>query len=243
MKNKFALTTFAAGLALAASNVQAEVPLALDVHAGTLGGGVGLTIGVREKLNVRIGGSFFSYSTETEGEDDNPNDGVGSLEYDGDLDLSNGHILADWHPFSGGFRLSGGLLLNGNEFSAAAQCNQNQCEVGDQTFEDDDLGRITAATDFDSVAPYLGIGWGNAVAAGSPWGFQAELGVVFQGEANIQLNQEGGCQGTVGTVQGQAACRAQVRAELDREQNEINDDLDEFDIYPLLSIGISYRFR
>lgn len=240
MKKSLLLSVCALGLSATAA--QADVPLALDLHAGTLGGGLGLTIGINDKLNARVGGSFFSISADAEGDDD-PNTAGSALSFDGDLDLASGQVLADWHPFSGGFRISGGLFLNGNEFSASARCNDtaNGCEVGGQNFSAADIGVISAVSDFDSVVPYVGIGWGNAVEKNKTWGFQADLGVVFQGETNIQLSQQGGC--VTGNAAQQAQCRSDVDNQLAEEQRQINDDLDEFDIYPLLSIGVTYRFR
>jgi hypothetical protein len=113
-----------------------------------------------------------------------------------------------------------------------------QVTIGNITYQASDLGSLTGLVDFDSVAPYLGIGWGNAVSADKKWGFTADLGVVFQGSPNIDLNATLGS-----TAAANGVTQAQLDAEVAREEANLTDDLDDFDVYPVIAFGASYRFK
>jgi hypothetical protein len=61
--------------------------------------------GFTPNFGVRAGFNYFSYGYDATESD---------VSYDLELELKNFAILADWHPFEGAFRLSGGILINGN---------------------------------------------------------------------------------------------------------------------------------
>ena len=59
-----------------------------------------------------------------------------------------------------------------------------------------------------------------------------DLGVVFQGEPEVNLQSVG----------GSFSDNPLLIAEVEREEQELQDDADEFDLYPVISLGLSYRF-
>jgi hypothetical protein len=80
--------------------------------------------------------------------------------------------------------------------------------------------------------PYFGIGWGNAVAKGSALSLSVDVGVIFQGAPNVTLTTEG----------TDASIQSQVDAQLAIEKAELEQDLDDFKLYPVVNIGATYRF-
>jgi hypothetical protein len=139
-------------------------------------------------------------------------------------------LLLDWHAFDNGFRFTAGALANNNEITAESKISGATVEVGDSVFTSDQVGRLEGDISFDSLAPYLGIGWGRAVADGLSVSF--DLGVVFQGEPEVNLQSVG----------GSFSDNPLLIAEVEREEQELQDDADEFDLYPVISLGLSYRF-
>jgi hypothetical protein len=140
--------------AMAAASISLAQGVALAPKVGTTGIGVDLTIGLARFLNLRVGAqSYTRRETRRERE----------IEYDADLKLLSGEILLDLHPGGRGFRISGGAIVNGNEVTAISSedavytINGVQYPVGL-------VGRLRGRIDTNDVAPYLGIGWGNAVA-------------------------------------------------------------------------------
>lgn len=104
MLGKIATGIAVAGL-LSASSAYGE-GVSVGVKAGTLGAGVELEAQMTQTLSGRLGLNYFSYSYDGT-EDD--------IKYDFDATLQTVGALLDWHPFSNGFRISAGVMINGNE--------------------------------------------------------------------------------------------------------------------------------
>ncbi len=192
-------------------------PVGVGIKAGTLGGGVEVTIRMTEKLNFRVGGNKFSHD-ETATEDD--------IEYDMEIDLASAAALLDYHPFGGGFRLTAGALFNGNEINIKSTTAASY-DIGG-TIYNAQPGDVTGVIDFKSVAPYASLGWGNAVGKDSNFSFSCELGVVFQGKPKVDL--------TTNVALGVA------QAEVEQEERNLQESLDKYEYYPVASLGISYHF-
>jgi hypothetical protein len=136
--------------------------------------------------------------------------------------------LLDIHPFGGGFRVSGGGMLNKNEIQLRANLDRT-VEIDDQEFSLSDFkGEVT----FEEMAPYLGIGYGNAVGADGRWHFSCDFGVMFQGEPKVSAS----------ATASNPAIQPIVDEALDREVADLQDDANAFKYYPVISAGVSFRF-
>jgi len=196
---------------------------AVGPKVGTTGIGADLTIGLTRSLNLRLGAQGYTRS-ETRRERE--------IEYDADLKLLSGEILLDLHPGGRGFRISGGAVVNGNEVTAISSegavytINGVQYPVGL-------VGRLRGRVDTNDVAPYLGIGWGNAVAPGGRWRFALDAGAFYQGKPKVSLTAEPLIPALVPPGFAQ---------DLEAERRKIEDDIDSYTIYPVLAVGVTYRF-
>lgn len=209
------LVAYPAGPAQAASGV------ALTAKAGTLGLGLDLSARLGSRFNLRVGGNAFTYDTEDEASD---------VDYDLELDLSSINLLLDWHPTGGGFRVTAGALINSNRIAATAVLEPGTTvEIGDVDYPAEALGDLTGEVSFDDLAPYLGIGFGNPFSSSGRVRFFLELGVVFQGTGEVSLEASDPL-GIPGLEQ-----------ELAKEEQEFQDDIDQFDLYPVVAIGLSVR--
>ena len=81
MKRKAVIASVLMGATAPGSTGVASADTALALQAGTLGVGAALAIGLTEKLNLRLGYSFFDYSTTLEDTD---------VTYDAELQLLAG---------------------------------------------------------------------------------------------------------------------------------------------------------
>jgi len=200
---------------------------------GTLGAGLDLTYKLTPKLNTRfnINGASADY--------DEIEDGVA---YKGSLDLFSAGALLDYHPFGNGFRLSAGLYNNRNKIEASSTDSQD-AEIGDTTYTID--GTLDSSVGFKSTAPYLGIGWGNAVKGFKNWHFSVDAGVLFQGSPESVLTGTGKATpvGGVYDVDTVNIADADFQQELQTEQENLNDELKDFKEYPVFSMGLSYSFK
>jgi len=206
---------------LVSANAFAE-GVALGVKAGTGGLGIGLTAAIAPYLNVRAEYNGLSYDRS---------DTLDDVDYDALMDLSLLGLLADWHPFSGGFRVTAGVYQNGNEFRLEGTLIPgNTYDIGDTQYTALPGDQLNATVDFNSAAPYLGLGWGNAVAASKHWGFNIDLGVMFQGTPKADLEAKGVLANPV------------FANDVATEEQNLNDEIKDFTVYPLISAGISYQF-
>jgi hypothetical protein len=200
----------------------ASAGVGVSAKIGTLGYGGDLTVGVLPQLNVRAGFNTFSFAINTR------DDSEGATKISADLDLQTIPILLDWHPYAGGFRVSAGMVVNNNEVSLYAVPGDtvkiNDVEYGLQHLD----GKAT----FNQVAPYLGIGAGNAADTSSHLHFSCDFGVMFQGEANIELH----------ATASNPALQTILDADVEQQRKTSEDDVSVFKFYPVIAIGLSYTF-
>lgn len=224
MKNLILATTALAG-ALAMSTATAAPAISAEV--GTTGLGLHLTLPVSANLNSRIGFNVFSFDTSRSTDD---------AEYDAKLKLNTIDALLDYHPMTGsGLRLTGGLVYNNNRIDVTARpTGSSTYTFNGNLYNASQVGEVDGRIDFRKVAPYLGFGWGNAPGSRSGWSFTSDFGVMFQGSPNTSLTNRN-CTLDV------ALCN-RLAGDLEAENRELQDDADSFRFYPVVRIGVSYRF-
>lgn len=191
------------------------------IGAGTLGGKIQLAQSLTRNTTLRLeyNGANHDINGETNG-----------VDYDLDLELSSVGLLFDWHAFSNSFRFTLGGLYNDNSINAASRLSNTTFEVGNMMFTSAQVGRLEGDITFKSFAPYLGFGWGRAAHEG--YSFNLDLGLVLQGNPETNLRSIGG------TLSNNAI----LLNEIETEERELQDDLGDFDLYPVISLGVSYTF-
>jgi hypothetical protein len=207
---------------LAASPAAAQLDeWAIGVKAGTLGVGGELTTDLLPGVNLRGSLQWLDLNLEAEFE---------GIDYDVDLSFFNPLVLLDWYPFGGAFRLSGGALFNGMNIDLEATSNQ-AIELDGTVYTPSEYGTLRGKADFQPVAPYVGIGFGNAVSRNQHWGLALDLGVAFIGPADVTLS-----------ATGPIATNPTFQAQLAQEEEDIEDELHNYQFYPVLSLTLTYRF-
>ena len=199
--------------------------LALGVRLGTTGAGVELTKSLSPRLNARLGGNLLGshgYSAERS-----------DVSYDLTLTPRSGAALLDFHPGGGAFRMSAGVLYNKARIDGDAQTSGTYT-IGGATYTGADVGTLRAEIRYRrSLAPCLGLGFGNAVGRGRRLTVSVDTGIAFQGSPVTRL-----------TTTGPISNDAQFQAELARERGEVDEELRKgyYKYYPILAIGAAYRF-
>ena len=196
-----------------AAAVQAK-DIGATAETGTSGVGVHIVVPIKEQLNARFGFNALNhtYSTNTN-----------SAHYDVFLRPRALDALLDYYPAAGAFRVTGGLVYNtNNKYDVIGTPLAARRYTFDGTIE------------FNKVAPYLGIGWGNAVAKDKGWGFTADVGVLFQGSADTSLANPG--------CTASAAVCTRLANGLAAENEALQDKVNKFKYFPVLRVGVSYRF-
>jgi hypothetical protein len=215
----------AAALLTLAGAAQAQVGLTADL--GTTGAGVHLVVPMESNLNGRFGvnGLNHDFNRTTDG-----------VEYTIKGKLRTVDILFDWYVSSGSsFHVTGGLVYNGNKFNAAAGADTlGKYTLNGHTYTAADVGVLSGRIDYRKAAPYLGIGWGNALDKSQRWNVSADLGAFYQGRPNVQL-------ASIGCVTSKDICNGIVN-DVAAERLQLLNDVDKLKFYPVLRASIGYRF-
>lgn len=194
----------------------------LTPKIGTQGFGADAGYQFNDMFKARLNANYFSLSHDSEIED---------VDYEADLSNLTIGLLGDWHPWRNGFRLTAGAyLLDFNADVDAKLSDNKDYTIGDNTYSAAELGSISADVDWNDVAPYVGVGWGTDGTTNSGWAFCADLGAMYIGKPSLSYSATG------------AASNPMLAADIEREKNKVEDDIDRFQWYPVLSIGATYRF-
>ena len=194
----------------------------VGAKVSTLGVGADIVGRINDSLNLRIGLQGFVYDVSETYVD---------IDYDADLELFSGMLLADVFPFGNNFRISAGLMLNQNEVKMTGKPTNHTYTIDGRAYPSALVGNLTGTVDFNTVAPYVGIGYGGAFSDQSNWSLFCDLGVLFQGSPNVTYGAD-----------GILSYNPIFQAHLEQERKELEDELDKYEFYPVLSLGVTYKF-
>jgi hypothetical protein len=196
--------------------------IAVGAKVGTLGLGADLSLPiVPDRLNLRLSGNYLNYSY---------NGTANDIDYKFTLDFKMAMLLADWHPFANNFRISGGLVRNNSKLKLDGTPT-DEVKIGDHKYPPELVGTLTGQLDFEKAAPYVGIGFGNAIGPyEQTWSFVFDLGVIIQMfDATLAAS-------------GPASVLPEFQADIQKEEQKLQNSLDQFKIYPVLQFGLAYHF-
>ena len=220
--------SFFALAALAASiSAHAQVGAAVTADFGTTGAGVHLVVPMESKLNGRFGANYFKHDFEKRS---------GLVDYKLDGKLATFDVLFDWYALSNSsFRLTGGVLYNGTRFNATGVPGAGgKFSFNGNSYSTTDIGSLKGDVTFRRAAPYLGIGWGNALTPNKRWNFGADIGAFWQGKATVNLIP-------YGCTTSNAVC-GQLAKDVAVEELRLQDEASDYKIYPVLRASVSYSF-
>jgi hypothetical protein len=224
------------GAILAASGVflattlgsgSANADVGIGLRGGTMGFGIDFDIGMTEKLNARLAYNFFEYDDTVEDTD---------VTYDSTLKIGSFSALLDWHVAGGGFRLSAGAVTSGPKFEVVGTPTSGTYEIGNNTYTASQVGDLRGEVEIgSSVAPYIGLGYGNVVGKNHRVTFLFDLGAIYGGTPDVNLAARCGASLT-------ATQCARLQSDVQVEIQEIKDEMTTLKWYPVLNLGIGIRF-
>lgn len=188
----------------------------VEAHTGSMGTGgeVGVDFGP-----IRVRGHFSRY-------DFSENDVWSGTRYGVSTRLGGSGVLVDLAPWDGSFFISAGLFINDVRIDAASE--QGDFDIGGQTVHD---ARIFGKAEFSERVPWLGFGWRffhNGEKRGL--GGSVDIGAWFNGEPEVEVWTD------------QPAFDAHNRRAIEQEEEEIEDDIRNGDILPVIKVGVMYYF-
>lgn len=212
--------------------------VAVGVKISTLGPGIEAATPLTRYLNLSGGFNMFRYDRSFSSN---------GVNYDGELRLSSAELHVDYFPFRrGGFHVSpGALIYNGNQVTAAASIpGGTTFTLNHVDYASDPSNPVTGTPklDFVKAAPMILAGFGNLVPRTKHFSVPVEFGIVFQGAPQIGLNLTGNVCDTTGTNCRSIASDPVVQSNIQAQENKYKSDLNVMKYYPIISIGIGYKF-
>lgn len=195
------------------------------VQVGAPGVVVGYAMTVNEKLGLRADAGTTGSINRTHS--------ISGVGFDTKAKYDRFGLFADYFPFTGRFRLTGGLTLN----KAQLDLNSKFDGVSSITINGHDVTPATsdyynARFNFPTVMPYVGIGWGHQ-ARSAGMGFVADVGVSI-GKAKYTPDTN-----IVGKTYNSYTI---TQTDMDAKTDEINDKIGRLTLLPSASIGVNYRY-
>jgi hypothetical protein len=223
------------GLIFCAGSAQA-IDVGVGAKAGINGVGLDLSFGLTKNVNLRFSGAAI----DIEGEDETVtvgDDGAeGDIDAELDFDYGSTSVFLDWHLLGGGFRLTAGMFKNNGAADFSGTLLSNIVIDGEALATDDISGSIGGEVSLsESYQPYIGIGWGRGAGGKGGLSFSADIGVALL-DTSVDFDATVNAGGTNGLNQ----------ADLDRRlaqlEKDAEDDLDDFELWPVFAIGLNYAF-
>lgn len=189
---------------------------------GTTGGAVEGQVKVNELFQLRAGANYLAFDETID---------VDDISYDGVVDFSGFGAFVDVHPFGGSFFLTGGAYTGAKEIDLTATSDVS-VDIGGVPFTPAEYGRLEGDVSFDDLAPFVGLGFDTTFEGSGNWGFSLVAGAALFGSGDVSLESVGGSRSNDPIVQ----------AAIDQEIQDIEDEIEDYELWPVLQVGLSYRF-
>jgi hypothetical protein len=192
----------------------------LAFRAGTPGLGAQADVLLWSHLGVRAGFNDVRFSL---------NHSIQDVAFDGKLGLETIPILADIYPWArGSFHLTGGVVVNKNQFSATGQPTSNGTYTfNGNTYDSAQVGTLAAKVTYPTSA-YVGLGWGSP-AQKSRVAFIFDLGAII-GTPTFTLTSTN------------PTNNAQLASDIQEQQAKSQHDVQKYaKVYPVIDLGLAVR--
>ena len=212
------------------------VEIGVGVKAGTIGGGVEISVALTQTVNARV--SLTSMDVDDETETIEIGDAGSTADIDAVLGLDFGAtaLLFDWYVFDGTFHLTAGFMKNDTKLSFSGSLLNGVILDGQALDPSDINGDIGGSISLgESFQPYLGVGWGRKAGDGGGLALTAEIGVALL-DPKADLTADVNIGGTNGLDQ------AELDARIKSAESDANDDLSQLEAWPVITIGLNYGF-
>lgn len=218
-----------ATVAVAPARARTETNTSIGLRVGTAGVGLDVAHLLGDHIGVRVGASYLT-ANHTRTIDDA---GVGIVRWAMTVKGTSFSGLLDLYPGRRGvFRLSAGAIRTPLKGSAVGTIVSAGYIMNNRSYNASEVGNLLASGGYLGVLPYAGIGFGTPASQHNGVGFICDLGVAI-GRPTVALTSTTAATTTSPTL----------RQDLVVKQRQWQTEtLDRIPIYPVLNLGVAYRF-
>lgn len=213
---RFAAAFCAVALAALPAAAGADVfsSLSYGVHASTIGDGITLEKPLLYDFSVRLETGSLSVSQQFLYEN-NP--------YTSTSRYNNVALIADFRPYAGRYRISGGLVFGGDRVDNVARDDGTSIRIGDNFYPVTGTGVVTTRVAYARPSLYFGVGTGTGLVRG--------LALQFDAGAIVRNGT------TTAGATGPLANDPFFQADLQRLRGQLRTHV----VVPVVSVGLVYR--
>lgn len=202
------------------ARAKAASPIAVDLHAGTTGVGAQIEYVANAYFAGRLSGDWLDIGHNFQ---------ASNITYSGRAKWMTVGVFGDFHPFKNGWLVSAGAYHGMRKASATS------AQVDDVVFNGmhvpaAEIGSVRGKAKLARTSPFVGLGWDGAQHAHRGVTFRALAGADF-GDPKVTLSDS-----------GPAAGAAQLQHWLAKEQAEAQSKVGMLKAYPVVQLGVAYRF-
>jgi hypothetical protein len=210
-------------------------------YSSPLGFGGRIAVSLTHSLNLRVGGSFFSFGITRS---------VSDIPFSANVLLQSEQASVDWYPFHhSSFHLSPGVLFGSSNraYGSASITAGESFTLNNVNYYSSTVDPVQASgsVKFAHTAPSFTLGWGNWIRGENKrhWVFPFEVGFAYVGDPQTALNFSGVvCNDAAMQYCYNIADDPSIQANIDVERKRLQDDADWLRFYPIIAGGIVYRF-
>lgn len=196
---------------------------AVGIGGGTLGGSVFGNLLVEPRFVVHGQGSFLNFDQDFSS---------ASANYKGAFKSNVGLATAEFHPIANPLFIGAGAVfgerrvdVTGTPSSAAT------IRLNGVTYTAAQLVSVKGTADYGGAAPVVDIGWDNSLHGARQIGFRVWAGALIASDPKVAL-----------TASGPLASDPSVQSNLRAEEASLRSDAKDFNVYPVVEAGLTYRF-
>ena len=190
---------------------------------GTLGVGADFEYIYNSFLGLRANLNGFSYKDSGKLEEN---------DYNYAINLKTIGVLVDYHPWQNAFRFSFGMYENLSTINAKVKPTSGEIVVADHKYKSRQIGDINTDILLNKKNPYFGLGFSSTEIKGVH--FSLDVGVLYIGSPQAKL--------TAKAAKGYEGLQDILEKEARIEEEKINNDISKYKYYPVLSVGMQYKF-
>lgn len=214
-----------------------------DINVGTQGVGFNLGYEFNSTYKLRFRGAWLGY---------NRNDRWDDMNVHTKVQGSNFGVLLDVHPFGGSFHVSAGLNIapisvdmNGkmDGFNTEQYVGKIYTFGGYDYKVEKGQGWVRGEYKWHSLQPYIGIGWSSDGSGESGLYFSCDLGINIMGSGSFSVSSSSNVkQRPTGTYKWEDLNGDMLKNSIKEEGKDFFKIADKLYVYPVLQIGVGYRF-
>ncbi len=208
-----------AGAAASPVRAQTSDAFGFGPTASTLGVGVEGSWRPGPDLGLRLDASALPFDY---------NRTISGIPYKFSADLRSGGPVLDFYPFGGGFRLWGGVRINGNQADVTSTPSAS-IRVGSNTYTPAEVGTLSGKVAYNRIAPAAGIGYAGDVTQWLELGI--DVGVLYQGKPRVTL-----------AASGSLASSPMLQADLDQARRSIQSEINASEWWPVVMVSALFHF-